>query len=253
MGRKGSWLKLSPGRKLVTEMLHHAKRVPSVPVARTCHLGAVAEAREHAAPSPSWTSLFLRAYGLVCRHHPELRRAYVPWPYAHLYEHPQSIGAVVIEREWRRESILLAAKIRCPEELSLMAIDRFLRRFKDAPVKEIGNFRQLLRLGRLPSLLRRFFFWQSLYLSGHKRAKRFGTFMVSSYGSLGAEQLHPLTPLTTLLTFGPISPAGEVVVKLIYDHRVVDGRQIAGCLSDLEQVLQTQIVIELQDTERRAA
>ena len=77
--------------------------------------------------------------------------------------------------------------------------------------------------------------------------------MVSSYGSLGAEQLHPLTPLTTLLTFGPISPAGEVVVKLIYDHRVLDGRRIASCLAELEHVLQTEVLKELDDLRRRAA
>src|SRR5206468_8001818 len=121
MRRKGSRLRLSPGRKLVIEMLHHARRVPSVPVARTFHLGSVVEARRQAAPPPSWMAVFLRGYGLVCRACPELRRAYIPWPYRRLYEHPQSIGAVVIERELEGEPVLLAAKIRGPEDMPLEA------------------------------------------------------------------------------------------------------------------------------------
>jgi len=251
--RKGTQLALSPARKLLIEMLHHARRLPSVPVARTIQIADVAHARQHARPSPSWTAVFLRAYGLVCQEFAELRRAYLPWPYPHLYEHPQSIGAVAIERQLEGGSVLLAAKIRGPEDMPLEAIDGYLCRFKTTPVERVGSFRQLLRIGRLPWLLRRFIFWHSLYLSGYKRAKRFGTFMVSSYGSLGAEQLHPLCPLTTLLTFGPIHPTGDVVVKVIYDHRVVDGRRIASCLSQLEQVLQTSIVKELHNLRRLAA
>jgi hypothetical protein len=105
-----------------------------------------------------------------------------------------------------------------------------------------------MRLGRLPGFLRRFVFWQTLYLSGAKRATRFGTFMVSSYGSLGAEQIHPLAPFTTLLTFGPISSTGEVVVKVIYDHRVMDGRTVARALCSLDEVLHNEIVAELRSS-----
>jgi hypothetical protein len=112
-----------------------------------------------------------------------------------------------------------------------------------------------LRSGRLPGWLRRFLYWITLSWSGRTRAKRLGTFMVSSYGSLGAEQLHPISPYTTLLTFGPISAAGDVVVKLIYDHRVLDGRLIARCLAHLETIFHTTILDELRalDRSRRAA
>jgi hypothetical protein len=137
--------------------------------------------------------------------------------------------------------------------MPLETIDEHLRRFKQAPVEDISAFRQLLRIGKLPAWLRRFTFWHSLYLSGRIRAKRFGTFMVSSYGSLGAEQMHPLTPLTTLLTFGPIPANGSVIVKIIYDHRVLDGRYIAGCLNELDRVLNTDILAELRLKRLQAA
>jgi hypothetical protein len=238
--------RLSPARRLGIEFLRQGRKVPSVPVARTCNLAAVAEQREKAFPKPSWTALFIKAYGLVQRDYPELRRAYLPLPYARLYEHPHSTCALVIEREWQNETVLLGAKIRSPEDTSLEAIQGHITRFKEAPVRSISDFRMALRVGRMPGLLRRFLYWVTLSWSGATRAKRLGTFVVSSYGSLGAEQLHPIAPYTTLLTFGPISPAGDVVVKVIYDHRVMDGRLIARCLAHLEQVLHTAILDELK-------
>ena len=100
--------------------------------------------------------------------------------------------------------------------------------------------------------MRRLLFWTTLHLSGFKRAKRLGTFTVSSLGSLGVEQMHPLTPLTTYFTFGPIGPTGDVTAKIVYDHRVMDGRTVARCLHELEQVLHSELLPELQALRRRA-
>jgi hypothetical protein len=103
-----------------------------------------------------------------------------------------------------------------------------------------------LRFSRIPSPLRRLLWWGTLNLSGSKRCKRFGTFGLSSYGSLGAEQVHPISPLTTTLTYGPIDPStGSVVVKLIYDHRVLDGAYVARRLRDVEETLNGPIKAEL--------
>src|SRR5262249_12829799 len=108
------------------------------------------------------------------------------------------------------------------------------------------EFRQWLRLGRMPGFLRSILFWIGLNGSGFRRAKRFGTFAISSLGNLGIEQYHPISPLTTYLTFGPIAPTGDVTVKIIYDHRVMDGRCVARCLNDLEEVLNTHMLEELK-------
>ena len=70
--------------------------------------------------------------------------------------------------------------------------------------------------------------------------------VLTSYGALGAESLHPISPLTTTMTYGPISPAGEVIVKLIYDHRVLDGAYIARRLRDIEDTLHGPILDELR-------
>lgn len=242
----GKSVSLSVGRKLVHEILHHARKVPSLPLARTCRIADLVAARRQASPPPSWVAIFMRAYGLVAQTHPELRRAWIPFPWARLYEHPHSECAVLIEREWHGEPTVMIGRVHAPECASIEALDEHLRHFQTADVWSVSPFRQYLRLGKLPWVLRRLAFSTSLYFSGFKRAKRFGTFALSSLGNLGIEQLHPLSPLTTYLTFGPISPAGEVVVKLIYDHRVMDGRHIARALQDLETTLNTDIVAELQ-------
>jgi hypothetical protein len=203
--------------------------------------------------APSWTAIFLRGYGLTARHNPELRRAFIRWPLPHFYEHPYSVCAVLVEREHEGETIVLGAKVRAPELQTLTEIDAYLHYFQEAPLQEVSCFRQLLQLARLPWPLRRFVFWHVLHCSGYKRAKHFGTCMVSSLGSLGVEQYHPLTPLTTYLTFGPVSHAGEVTVKIVYDHRVMDGRAVARCLNDLEHVLQDAILWELRCLQNQAA
>src|SRR5262249_26297251 len=165
----------------------------------------------------------------------ELRRAYIRYPWPRLYEHPISECGLLLERDQDGESIVLGAKLRAPEVQSLAALDAHMTRMREAPLHTISDFRQWLRVSRMPGLLRRFAFWHALYFSGRKRAKHFGTFAISSLGSLGVEQHHPIAPLTTYLTFGPISPAGEVNVKIIYDHRVMDGRCVARALNALQE------------------
>lgn len=249
----GCWRSLSPARKFVADMLHFAKQVPSIPVARTMNVAAVAAARAACSERPSWTSVFMKAYGLVCQRHSPLRSALISWPWDHVYEHPLSVCGAVVEREHLGEQILLGVQIRAPEGKPLREIDDYLRRVKETPVEQIGYFRRVFFMGKLPKWLRRFLWWQTLHLSGYKRAKRLGTFGLSSYGRLGAEQIHPLGPLTTLLTFGPIGSTGEVVVKIVYDHRVLDGAEVARYLAELEHVLHQEIVAELRQTTCAAA
>lgn len=240
LGRK---LAISPARAMVLELLHHARQVPSLPLAKTMNLGLLPSLRK--AAGATWTSLFTKAYSLAAVEHPELRRSYIPYPTRHLYEHPHSSAAILVERNWQDENVVLGGRLRAPEERSIADIDQVLKGFRENPVWDVTYFRQALRVGRLPGFVRRFLFWHSLYLSGEWRARRFGTFMVSSLGSLGVEQFHPLTFLTTYLTYGPIDASGDVTVKVIYDHRVLDGRTVARALGTLEEMLKGPIVAEI--------
>ncbi len=249
---RGHSIPLSVGRKLVLEILHHARQVPSLPLARDCDLAPLARARQKVEAPPSWMALFIRAYGLLSQRVPELRQAYLPWPWPRLYQHPFSNCVVLVERDWQGQPTVLCGKIHAPECSSVAQIDEHLRRFKQDEVWSISPFRQFLRLGQLPWLLRRLAFSSSLYFSGSKRAKRFGTFTISSLGNLGAEQIHPLSPLTTYFTFGPITAEGGVTLKIVYDHRVMDGRCVARALAELEAILCSAVLDEIS-ARRRAA
>ena len=248
VSRKGVRLSLPPSRRLVVEWLHHAKKIPSLPLKRTMNVASLAKARKFASPRPSWLALFLKAYALVARDRPELRRAYIPWPLPHLYQHPVSECAVLVERDWDDEKAVLAAKIRAPEKQPLSKVDDHMKRFASEPMESISDLRQLMMLARLPFWMRRIIFWNSLYISGRNKSKRFGTFMVSSLGNMGVEQIHPLTPLTTYLSFSPISSDGDVTALIVYDHRVLDGRTVAGALNALEDALNGPILNEVETT-----
>ena len=250
---RGRKIPLTSGRKVVMEILYHANKVPALPLAASLDVSAVMRARKASPVAISWTSIFMRAYGLLSQRRPELRRCYIRWPYPHLYEHPFSQCVALIEREWENEAVVMGARFRAPEWQSLPEIDAHLLEVRTLPVWEVSCFRQLLRLGQLPGWFRRFAFWQSLYLSGAKRSKRFGTFSISSLGNMGVEQMHPMTPLTSYFTYGPISPSGQVTAKIIYDHRVLDGRDGARCLNELQEILNGEILQELLALQRQAA
>jgi hypothetical protein len=175
-----------------------------------------------------------------------------PWP--RLYEHPWMNCALAIERTFEGEEGVFVGIFRAPERQTLTQLQQAVSWYKNETLEKVGFYRMALRFSKAPTPVRRLLWWSTLNLSGYKRCKRFGTFGLSSYGALGAEQIHPISPLTTTLTYGPIDPAtGRVVVKLIYDHRVLDGAYIARRLRDIEEVMHGPILAELRDDRAMAA
>lgn len=241
----GKTIPLSLPRRLVCDLLHFAQRIPTVPVQRLMNLRPLYDARDRAMPRISWCALFLKGYALMAEEVPHFRRAYMAFPYARLYEHPYSIASVAVERCYQTEEAVFFGHFRSPESQTLVALDEALRHYKEAPLEEIGLFRRALLVSRYPRPLRRFFWWLGLNQSGYKRAKRMGTFGVSVYSRLGSESLHPLSPLTSTLNYGVISDDGTVTVRIIYDHRVMDGSTVARALALLEEILNHDIRAEL--------
>jgi hypothetical protein len=242
----GRNLPLSLPRRFVCDLLHFARKVPTVPVQRRMDLAAVAAVRRAAQPRPSWCAIFAKAFAIVAASQPELRRAYLPFPTPHLYEHPDNIASVAVERTWHGEDAVLFGYLRGPEKQGLLELDAHLRRWKEAPVESVGSFRRALRTSRWPRPLRRTLWWFGLNVSGPRRARHFGTFGVSVYSGLGAASLHPLSPLTTTLNYGVVDAAGGVDVRVIYDHRVLDGATVARALAELERVLHNEVVNEMR-------
>jgi hypothetical protein len=238
---------LSLPRRLICDMLHFARQVPSVPVERRMQLGAVAAARQALVPRPSWAALFTKAYGLVTAARAELRRSFLSFPRAHLYQHVLNKATVAVERSFGQgEQAVFFVPVKRPEASSLADLDRRLRRYKTAPPESVRGIRRALAVCRLPSPVRRLLWWSMLNVFGEKRGRYVGTFGVSAYSGLGATSLHPLSVTPTTLTYGVVEPEGAVDVRIIYDHRVLDGATVARALAELEEVLHLDILKELR-------
>jgi hypothetical protein len=241
---RGRVVPLSRPRRLIGDLMHFAAGVPTVPVQRRMNLAPVAAARRVASDRPPWSAIFTRAFALVADEVPDLRRAYCKFPWPHLYEYPASVATITVEREYQDEKAVLALKVKDPSAVSVAELGRLVREATTAPVESVPTFRRALRLAGLPRPVRRAAWWFGLNV-GRQRANYFGTFAVTVYSGLGAESLHPLSPLTSTLNYGVIAPDGSVDVRLVYDHRVLDGATVARALARLEQVLNTSLTDEL--------
>lgn len=249
----GRWVPMSLPRRFMTDMLYFAKQVPLCAQQRTMHLAPVAAARARCTPRPGWCALFTKAYALVAARRPPLRRAYMPWPWAHFYEHPYSIASVALERQWQEEEAVFFTHIRGPENQTLAFIEQYLRRCKDDPVETIPVYRRQLYTTRLPRPVRRLLWRLGLHLSGKRRARYMGTFGVSVTAALGSAGIRQLSPLTTTLSYGVLGADSSLDVRLTYDHRVLDGGNVARALAELEDVLKGAILAELEGMAPAAA
>lgn len=242
---KGKWIGLSLERRFVCDLLHYSKLIPSVPSQRRMHLADVIAARSTWARRPSWCAIFIKAYSIVAAEQPELRRAYLPRPWPHLYEHPINVASFSLERRRGNEDGVYFTQVPQPERLSLFELDQIVRYHQQAPVESVPSFRRSLLLSRLPWPLRGMAWRGGLLYSGNVRAHFFGTFGISVVASLGAAGLHILSPLTTTINYGVFEPDGSLDVRLVYDHRVIDGAPVARALARLEEVLHGPIRDEL--------
>ena len=241
----GKWIGLSSPRRFVCDLLHFAKKVPSVPSERRMRLADVVAARRRHEKHISWCAIFLKAYSIVSASRPELRRAYLPLPWPHLYEHPINVGSFSLEREYNGQEGVFLTQVPRPEELSLAELDALVREHKTAPIQTVPSFARAMFLSRFPQPVRRLVWWLGLYTDGAIRAHFFGTFGISVVASLGAAGLHILSPLTTTLNYGAFEADGTIDVRLTYDHRVIDGAPVARALAALEDVLHGPILAEL--------
>jgi hypothetical protein len=246
-------LPLSLPRRFVGDLLHFAKQIPSIPVQRRMNVRNLVEARALAQPRPSWCAIFTKAFGFVSQAWPQLRRCFLSFPTPHLYQHPAAVASIAIERRFGDEDSVFFAHFADLETRCLVDIDDKLRHYKSAPLKSIGAFRRAVLVTRLPLPLRRLLWWAALNVSGRQRARILGTFGVSVYAGLGAASLHPLSVLTSTLNYGVIEPNGDVDVRLVYDHRVLDGATVARALADLEKILNQEILAELRGYGQRRA
>ncbi len=241
----GRWLRLSPNRVMICDLLHFAKQVPTNIAQRRMKLDRLISARRQATLRPGWCVSFTKAFAAVATEFPQLRRSYMKFPWPHIFEHGRSVASVAVERTDDQEPELFFAKLPDPAQRRLGALDRYLKKFARTPGMNSKAARIGLRMTWLPRPLRHFVWWWSINVLPWDRANEIGTFGVTVYSALGAEAIHPLSPTSFVLTYGPIDEQGGVDVRIIYDHRIIDGATVARALSAIETQLNGAIADEL--------
>jgi hypothetical protein len=237
--------RLSIPRRFVGDLLHAARHAPIVTFERRMNLSAVVAARKTAPDPPAWVLLFTKAFAAIAARRPELRQAYLPLPWPHLWQADESVASVAVEREYRGEPGVFFGFLRAPEKTPLAELAATLEEWKTKPVGEVKPFRRQIRFTRMPLPARRFLWWYATAWSGRIKAKSFGTFGVSLTGSSGATALNLIGPLAVSLNTGVVQDDGTVDVRLHFDHRVLDGMPVARALAEMEDYLRTEIVAEL--------
>src|SRR5262245_64454252 len=69
---RGRMIPVTPGRRLVAELLQLSRQVPLLSIRRDFFIPALVAARHEADPPISWVAVFTKAYALLARGHPHL-------------------------------------------------------------------------------------------------------------------------------------------------------------------------------------
>lgn len=238
------------------DVVHFGLKSPVMGGATTFHLKLVAAARRSRQPRILWMAIFVKAIAIAARRRPELRQCFIPFPWPHIYEHPESVIAAVIEREWRGSNGVFFDHLVGPDRQPLASIDAAIRGLMSWQVEAVGGYRRLIRITRLPLFIRRLIWRFVLYFSGRVRSRYIGTASVNSLPVRGATVLQSTTPLTLSIFFSPLKPNGEMEIQTFFDHRVIDGMDVNRLLKDLEATLNGEIADELRqmaEAERTSA
>jgi hypothetical protein len=247
---RGTVRKISMPRRLVADLMHASIRVPFVSLTRPLNVRQLLEARALAAQPPGWAATFVKAFSLVAKDEPVLRTLYATWPWPSFYELPRSVAMIAIARVEDGQGCVLPQKVTAADTLPLTEVDAQIRHAKDAPIDQVPAFRKILLATKLPLPLRRLIWLIGLNF-GRQRANYFGSFVVTSVAAYGAGELHALSPGPFILSYGVVEQDLTIDVVIRWDHRITDAALVAKVLTRLEQVLNTEIAVELRSQRQK--
>lgn len=242
----GKSISMTHDRRLVCDLIEIARRMPIAPIERTVELSALVKLRRLARPRISWQVLMMRAYALVARDNPLLRRHYVALPRQHYYEHPESVCVLTIGREVNGKEQLIFARFNQPENCSLAQLQEQFDNYRSLPHDQIKHFRHQVRFSKMPWIVRRLGWHLLTHWMPASRAKLMGTFGMSLSGFRDTYGTWHLGPCTTTLGYDQFCSKGNARLTLTFDHRVLDGKPAFDVLEALRAVLQGQICEELK-------
>lgn len=248
--KRGRNIPLSKARELIGDFLAICQPIPLAHGERRIDIRALREVVKSRRPRLEWVPVFFKAYAIVAASRPKLRRHFVRRPWAHLYEHPDNVGCVIVSRRLEEDDALFYLPISTPERLPLMEIQRIIKDAQKAPIAEIPAFRRQVRLLKIPGLFRRTLLRIGNNWATRQRARRVGTYGMSVLASMGIANLTTLVPWTTIIHYTPFDENGSMLLRVALDHRVLDGLEMAYALREMEEVLNRQILEEVLEMSR---
>jgi len=241
----GRAIPMSLPRRWVADLLSVSAGIPLIPTERLWNVAPLMDAKRELASSPGWAALIVKAFALTAMRNPVLRRCYVRFPWAHLWQADRSIVSVTVAREYEGEPAVFFFHLHAPELMRLELVQAHLTDAKTLPAESIRNYHRVIRLSRWPKLVRRFIWSYGYHRNGRTRAKNFGTIGLSTTAGAGSRLTHLISPLAATLSYGPIAEDGTMAATLVFDHRVMDGVSAAEALVEMERTLNGEILDEL--------
>lgn len=243
----GHRLALSNGRRLVDDVIHISNQMPMAAFSSDWDVAQIAKLRRMTTPKISWNVLMMKAHAIVCQQQPELRRCYVRFPWAHLYQHHQNVCMMTIGREHNNETRLFFARFNEPDNESLVELQEQYDKYRKAPIEKIKQFRHQITFAKFPQFIRRFGWWVLFNLWPQKRASHMGTFGMSISGYKGARANGHLGFNATILGTDPTPRKGNAHMVLTFDHQILDGVPATEVFKESHRMLVTAVAKELAD------
>ncbi len=250
---RGRNVPFSLPRRWVNDLLHFAKKVPLVSGERHLRVRSMMELRRRTKNPPTWSALMIKAISKVSVGIPELRRAYMPYPWPHIYEAPHSVAAVVFDRVYEGEHAAFIAPIMYPERRSLAEIAAKTEALRTDPIENHGALRRLVRTAKLPWPLRRAVWNIGMYGSGYMRACNFGTFAINSLAGMRGRMLQSMCPITSHFYYGLPHKVDGMLFQVAFDHRVFDVYTMMRLANEIEAEFNGELLEEVKtmnDTRR---
>jgi hypothetical protein len=245
-----SWLPRSSSvplqRRWVSDIMHFGKKSHCVGCKWVINVAPTAAARKSRNPPVSWVAIWVRTIALAGQKWPELRMCYLPYPWPRMYLHPFTVATFVVERQWNGVPAVFFDTLKNPETLSITAIEQNFRGLREFPVESIGAFRRLIRISKLPFLLRRCLWSIGFYWSGRLRTKYLGSFSVNFIRAPRFSVAQTVTPISFSLWFSLVDPNGDMTAHLLWDHRLLDAMTADLLVHDLEAIMNGAVAAELR-------
>jgi hypothetical protein len=232
-------------RRWIADIIHFGRKAHTVGAELTINVAAVAAARNTRQPPASWVSIWVRAVGLVGRNRPELRTAYLPFPWPRMYVHPSMAVTVMIERQWQGQPAVFAQPIPNVDARTVSEIDDVFVPLKSLPVENVGAFRHIIRISKFPLPLRRMLWSIAHDWSGRLRSKYIGSVAINSLPRTRIRITQIASPCSCLIYFGQVAPNGDMPVQVFWDHRVMDAIEVDRVFREIEAALNSEVAAEL--------